>query len=177
MGHPYYGSPYVDQDLRRLNDAALDLLWRVNPEIVVPVPEWLPAFLDSETHHAAWELMCKLLLILNEFNDLETGHPTGSVSLAKNKIRKTGYPLRYVRDDLVDLQHGLSELSSRLGRHEYRKTGPEIAGRPLSWLAEGAIARAEPILDVMRERDDRGPDESRGATKELGIVLAEVAAK
>ena len=121
--------------------------------------------------------MCKLLLILNELNDIETGHPTGNASLAKNKIRKTGYPLRYVRDDLLDLQHGLSELSSRLGRHDWRKTGPEIAGRPLSWLAEGTIARAEPILDVMRERDDRSTGEPREAAKERGRVLAEVGAK
>jgi hypothetical protein len=44
-------------------------------------------------------------------------------------------------------------LSLRLHRRDCRKVGPEIPGRRLRWLAEGVIARAEPILDVVSERE------------------------
>jgi hypothetical protein len=154
MDHPSYGPPYLDQDLRRLNDAALDLLWRINPEVVVPSPDWLPAFLNTNAHQAAWELMSKLLLILNEVSEIEVAGTQRNGPIVKGKLRKTGYPLRYVEDDLIDLQRALSELSHRLRRRECRKIGPEIPGRRLRWLAEGALARAEPILDAVRERGD-----------------------
>jgi hypothetical protein len=154
VGNPSYGPPYLDQDLRRLNDAALDLLWRVNPEVMVPSPEWLPAFLNTNVHQAAWELMCKLLLILNEVSDIEIAGTQRNGPIVKGRLRKTGYPLRYVEDDLIDLQRALSELSQRLRRRGCRKIGPEIPGRRLRWLAEGAIARAEPILDAVREQGD-----------------------
>jgi hypothetical protein len=154
MDGPSYGPPYLDQDLRRLNDAALDLLWRINPEAMVRSPDWLPAFLNTNVHQAAWELMCKLLLILNEVSEIEVAGTQRNGPIVKGRLRKTGYPLRYVEDDLVDLQRALGDLSQRLRRRSCRKIGPEIPGRRLRWLAEGAIARAEPILDAVREQGD-----------------------
>jgi hypothetical protein len=154
LDNPSYGPPFLDQDLRRLNDAALDLLWRVSPEVMVPSPDWLQAFLNTNVHHSAWELMCKLLLILNEVSEIEVSGTQRNGPIVKGRLRKTGYPLRYVEDDLLDMQRALTELSQRLRRRGCRKIGPEIPGRRLRWLAEGAIARAEPILDAVREQGD-----------------------
>jgi hypothetical protein len=154
VDYSHYGPAYLDQDLRRLNDTAFNLLWRVNPAAMMSTPDWLPALLATSGQRAAWELMSKLLLILDEIYDIETTPLTNNWSMSRGKIRKTGYPLRYVEDDLHNLQRGLSELSLRLHRNECRKIGPEVPRRRLRWLAEGAIARAEPILDAVKEPAD-----------------------
>jgi hypothetical protein len=149
MDYLHYRPAYLDQDLRRLNDAALDLLWRLNPAAMVLVPEWLPEVLSTDAQRAAFELMRKLTLILDEVYDIETTPLTNNWSMSRGTIRKTGYPLRYVEDDLQDLHRALAELSLRLHQRECRKIGPEVPRRRLRWLAEGVIARAEPILEAV----------------------------
>jgi hypothetical protein len=95
MDYSYYQQAYLDQDLRRLNDAAFDLLWRVNPEAMVWVPEWLPEVLSTDAQRAAFELMRKLTLILDEVYDTETTSMAKNWSMCRGTVRKTRYPLRY----------------------------------------------------------------------------------
>src|SRR5580658_4723166 len=121
MDYSHYEPAYLDQDLRRLNDAAFDLLWRVNPEAMVWVPEWLPEVLSTDAQRAAFELMRKLTLILDEVYDTETTAMAKNWSMCRDTVRKTGYPLRYVEDDLHNLQRALTELCLRLHRQECRK--------------------------------------------------------
>jgi hypothetical protein len=161
MDYPSYGASYLDQDLRRLNEAALDLLWRINPEALAPAPEWLPALLTTSAQRATWELMHKLLLILDQLYDVETSGMAKNWATLKGKLPKTGYPMRYCADDLLDLNHGLTELAYRLHRREARTIGPELPGRRLRWLAEAVIAQAEPVVDAVSNSADArkgGPD-------------------
>ena len=137
--------------MRRLNEAALDLLWRLNPAAHAPAPNWLPRLLTTNAHRAAWELMSKLLLILDEVHDVKTAAVSKNWSRVKGRMPRTGYPLQYIADDLHNLSRALTDLAARLHRHEFRKIGPEVPARRLRWLAEAAIARAEPILDAVSE--------------------------
>jgi hypothetical protein len=98
--------------------------------------------------------MRKLTLILDEVYDTETTSMAKNWSMCRGTVRKTGYALRYVEDDLHNLHRALTELSLRLHRQECRKIGPEVPRRRLRWLTEGVIARAEPILDAVKEPGD-----------------------
>jgi hypothetical protein len=151
LDHPNYKPTYLEQDLRRLNEAALDLLWRINPAANASAPTWLPGLLTTNTHRAAWELMSKLLLILDEVHDVETTAISKNWSRVKGRMPRTGYPLRYIADDLRNLNRALTDLAARMHRREFRKIGPEVPARRLRWLAEDTIARAEPILEAVSE--------------------------
>jgi hypothetical protein len=148
MGYSRYEPGYLEQDLRRLRDAALDLLWRVNPAAIANY-DWLPEVMPASAHRAAWELMRQLLLILIEVHDIETIPLTNNWSMVRGKIGKTGYPLRYAEHDLHGLQDALAELALRLDVKEYREIGPQVPDRRLRWLAEGLVARAEAIVAAL----------------------------
>jgi hypothetical protein len=169
VDHPNYKLTYLEQDLRRLNETALDLLWRVNPTANAPAPNWLPGLLTTNAHRAAWELMSKLLLILDELHDVEATAISKNRSMVKGKMPRTGYPLQYIAEDLRNLNLALTDLSARLRRREFRKIGPETPGRRLRWLAEDIVARAEPILDAVSE----APGIERPAKVALASRLAE----
>jgi hypothetical protein len=151
IGGIIYSRVYLLQDLRLLYEAALALLWRLDPEAAVPAPEWSSKFLHSEEHRATSELMHALLLILDQVGVIETVPLHANPGIPKGKTSKTGYPLRYVQQDLFALERGLTELSFRLGRQKCRSIGPTSPNRQLRWLAEGLIARGEPILEAVTE--------------------------
>jgi hypothetical protein len=113
----------VLQDLRLMSETALTLLWRLDPEAVIPAPEWSAKFLHSGEERAASELMRTLLLILDQLGSIETVTWHNNPGILKGKIRKTTYPLRYVEQDIFALERGLTELSSRLGRPTHRSIG------------------------------------------------------
>jgi hypothetical protein len=135
--------------LRLLSETALALLWRLDPEAAIPVPEWSAKFLHSGEERVASELMHTLLLILDQVDSIETATLHNNSGILKGKMRKTTYPLRYVEQDIFALERGLTELSFRLGRPTYRSIGSASANRRLRWLAESLIAHAEPILEAV----------------------------
>jgi hypothetical protein len=158
----------VLQDLRFLSEAALALLWRLDPEAAVPAPEWASRFLHSDEDRAASELMHALLLILDQVDPIETVPLHNNPGIPKGKTSKTAYPLRYVQHDLIALERGLTELSFRLGRPECRSIGLTSPNRRLRWLAEGLIARAEPILEaVIGDRPPPRPPARRARRSRL----------
>jgi hypothetical protein len=150
MGYPGYKRDHLEQDLRRLNDLALDLLWRLNPEALssLPTPQWLSDFLPTEVHRAASELMNKLFLILDEVGEIDTPGLLSNWSMLRGKIRSTDYLLRHVAEDLLELTAALTKLSHRLRAPEPRKVGPSLPNRRLRWLAESVVAHAEPALEA-----------------------------
>ena len=94
--------------------------------------------------------MHALLLILEQVGTIETVPTRMNPETPKGRTRKTAYPLRYVQQDLLALERGLTELSFRLGRPECRSVGPAASNRQLRWLAESLIARAEAILEAVK---------------------------
>jgi hypothetical protein len=155
-----YCRDHVMQDLRLLNEAALVLLWRVDPAVAVAAPEWPSNLLYREhraasklmqsEHRAVSELMQALLLLLDQVNTIETVPMNMNPEVVKGRTRKTAYPLRYLQQDFIALERGLTELSVRLGRPECRSVGPAAPNRQLRWLAERLIARAEAILEAVK---------------------------
>jgi hypothetical protein len=145
------------EDLRRLDDAASDLLRKLNPEAVAPTPNWLPEFLATDESRAAYELMSKLLLLLEEVYDIETPGLTKNSSRTNRKVGNTGYSLQSVADDLLNLHRLISEPAFRLHVRESRKIGPEVPGKRLRWLAQGVVARAEPVLAAVSGPDELNP--------------------
>jgi hypothetical protein len=143
-----YSRDLVLQDLHLLNEAALALLWRLDPVAAVPASE-PPSKLHSDEHRAASELMHALLLILDQVDAIETVPMHTNPRIPKGRTSKTAYPLRYVQQDLIGLERGLTELSIRLGRAKCRSVDPAFPNRQLRWLAKSLIARAEPILEAM----------------------------
>jgi hypothetical protein len=163
MGYSCYKRVHLEQDLRRLNDAALDLLWRLNPEALAspPAPQWLPEFLPTEVHRAASDLMNKLFLILDEVREIDTPALRSNWSILRGKVPDTEYLLRYVAEDLLDLTAAFTRLSRRLRTGEPRKTGPNAPNRQLRWLAESVIAHAEPVLEAAIVSPDALSDRRR----------------
>jgi hypothetical protein len=165
-GYPRYQRCYLEQDLRRLDDAAQSILWRLDPEAVVTVPEWLPNFLRTDAHRAAWELMSKLLLILDELHGIDAPGSHNNWAMIVGQAPKTDYPLRYIADDLMELNRGVTQLSLRLRVSEGKTSAAPSRERHLCWLTESLIARVEPILDAVTESGESQQQEvnSTGAS-------------
>jgi hypothetical protein len=153
-----YGQHHVEQDLRRLNDAALDLLWRLDPQAItaIEIPQWIPRLLSDGASRAASDLMAKLLVILDLANNIKVAGHKKNWTIPQGTVRKTGYLCRYIADDLLDLTHALDRLALRLNAPECRKIGPELLEMRLAWLAENVVAHAEPILVALNENPDVG---------------------
>jgi hypothetical protein len=154
IGAIIYSGDYILQDLRLLSEAALALLWRLDPEAAIPAPEWSSKFLHSDAQRAASELMHVLLLILDQVDAIETVPLQNNPGIPKGRTKKTGYLLRYVQQDLFALERGLTELAYRLPRPKCRLTGSNLRGRQLRWLAQNLVARADPILEAVNESTD-----------------------
>jgi hypothetical protein len=148
-----YSRDYLLQDLRLLNEAALALLWRLDPEAAILSTDEAAKYLHSEAHRGASEFMRTLRLIRDYVETIEPAAQRGSRVILKARMDKTGYPTRYVEDDLFALHRGLTELSYRVHRPECRLIGSNRGNRSLRWLAEALIARGEAILDIV----DRTP--------------------
>jgi hypothetical protein len=174
MSHPSYSRANLELDLRRLNDAALDLLWRLNPEalVLLPTPQWLPEVLPTEVHRAASELMNKLFLILDEVNEVDTPGLVNNWSMLRGKIRNTNYPLRYAAEDLLDLTAAFTRLSRRLRAPDHRKIGDSTPNRRLRWLAENLIAHADPVVRAAIVLADRARIEAMSISRRREKVAA-----
>ena len=150
-----YCRDHVLQDLHLLNEVALVLLWRVDPAAAITSPK-LPhsehraaSKLMHSERRAVSELIDALLLILDQVGAIETVAMHANPRIPKGRTNKTAYPLRYVQQDLIGLERGLTELSFRLGGPECRSVGPALPNRQLRWLAESLIARAESIMEAV----------------------------
>jgi hypothetical protein len=154
-----YARHHVEQDLRRINDAASELLWRLDPRAImaIEVPHWIPRLLSDGASRAAWELQSRLLVILDQVNNMKVAGQKKNWTIPQGTVRKTGYSCRDVADDLLDLTHALDRLALRLNAPECRKIGLELPEKRLAWLAENVVAHAEPILAALNENPHHSP--------------------